>query len=173
MGRTRQLSLPGGGPPADRAVLRCGHDPARRMAELREGVWLRPDNLPADRSPEAPAAAARQCLWSPPCPTATRRPIAAGAVGPGRLGRPTPDVLRRRDGRAAAPARGRRHRARWPTGSCSRADGAAPRSSADPLLPDEPAARPAGPAPTCAATYDRYDAAFKAVWRDWFSRERT
>jgi phenylacetic acid degradation operon negative regulatory protein len=34
-----------------------------RLGELREGAWLRPANLPRDRSPEARAVAAEQCLW--------------------------------------------------------------------------------------------------------------
>lgn len=34
-----------------------------RLGELREGSWLRPANLPTDRSPEARQVAAAQCLW--------------------------------------------------------------------------------------------------------------
>src|SRR3954469_11610414 len=57
--------------PAERAALRQAMG-ARRMAELREGVWLRPDNLGAatteDGLPE------RHCTWF------SSRPVAADAA---------------------------------------------------------------------------------------------
>jgi phenylacetic acid degradation operon negative regulatory protein len=49
--------------PADRAALRIA---LRRLdlAEWREGVWLRPDNLgPPERLPEAARVAREQCTW--------------------------------------------------------------------------------------------------------------
>ncbi|MDQ2649548.1 MAG: PaaX domain-containing protein, C- domain protein, partial [Actinomycetota bacterium] len=48
-------------PAAGRASLR---DAARalRLAELREGVWVRPDNLDPDRSPDAAAVVATWCI---------------------------------------------------------------------------------------------------------------
>lgn len=49
---------------ADRASLRAALTDLR-LGELREGVWMRPANLPAGRSPEARALAAGQCLWAP------------------------------------------------------------------------------------------------------------
>jgi phenylacetic acid degradation operon negative regulatory protein len=36
---------------------------ALRLAELREGVWLRPDNLDPQRLPAARAVVATQCRW--------------------------------------------------------------------------------------------------------------
>ncbi len=45
---------------ADRAALRRAAE-ALRLAERREGVWLRPDNLPAGALPEAEAVVAAQC----------------------------------------------------------------------------------------------------------------
>jgi phenylacetic acid degradation operon negative regulatory protein len=47
-------------PAAERAALRRAAE-ALRLAERREGVWLRPDNLPADALPEAEAVLAAQC----------------------------------------------------------------------------------------------------------------
>lgn len=45
----------------DRSDLRNGMK-ALRMAELREGVWLRPDNLKQPPLPEAQDAVAKQCV---------------------------------------------------------------------------------------------------------------
>src|SRR5690606_31806078 len=47
---------------ADRAALRRALADLR-LGELREGVWMRPANLPADRSPDARRVASAQCLW--------------------------------------------------------------------------------------------------------------
>jgi phenylacetic acid degradation operon negative regulatory protein len=43
---------------------------------------------------------------------------------------------------------------------------------ADPLLPTE-LLPPAWPGDPLRAEYDRYDRAFKSVWRDWFSRQES
>jgi phenylacetic acid degradation operon negative regulatory protein len=45
---------------AERTALRRAAE-ALRLAERREGVWLRPDNLPAGALPEAEAVVAAQC----------------------------------------------------------------------------------------------------------------
>ena len=42
---------------------------------------------------------------------------------------------------------------------------------ADPQLPHE-LCPPAWPGAVLRAEYERYDVAFKAVWRDWFRRQR-
>jgi phenylacetic acid degradation operon negative regulatory protein len=47
---------------AERASLRQALTDLR-LGELREGAWVRPANLPADRSPEARHVATAQCLW--------------------------------------------------------------------------------------------------------------
>ena len=47
----------------ERAALR-GAMELLRFAEQREGVWIRPDNLPADRIPEAWDVPHEQCNWS-------------------------------------------------------------------------------------------------------------
>lgn len=47
---------------AERADLRSAmHE--LRFAELREGVWVRPDNLAEDDAPRARAVADDQCIW--------------------------------------------------------------------------------------------------------------
>ena len=86
---------------ADRAALRDALR-ERRLAELREGVWGRPDNLDPARSPAATAVVEQWCV------TWARRPAGPDArcrraVGPGRLvrgcGRPP-----RRHARACSSA---------------------------------------------------------------------
>lgn len=47
---------------ADRSDLRKAAG-ALRLAEIREGVWTRPDNLDPERLPEARAVLDRQCVW--------------------------------------------------------------------------------------------------------------
>lgn len=47
---------------AERASLRQALTDLR-LGELREGAWMRPANLPAQRSPEARHVATAQCLW--------------------------------------------------------------------------------------------------------------
>lgn len=47
---------------AARAELRRAAD-RLRLAELRDGVWLRPDNLPRDREPDATGIIGAQCTW--------------------------------------------------------------------------------------------------------------
>ena len=62
-GRWR-LAVVAGEPRAasERGALR-GAMATLRMAELREGVWTRPDNLPADRAPTATSVVDGQCAW--------------------------------------------------------------------------------------------------------------
>jgi phenylacetic acid degradation operon negative regulatory protein len=63
-GRWRQAVVhPDARSAAERATLRSSME-LLRFAEQREGVWTRPDNLPADRIPEAWAAPDEQCGWS-------------------------------------------------------------------------------------------------------------
>lgn len=46
----------------DRALVRQALSDLR-LGELREGIWMRPANLPPDRAPEARAVTITQCLW--------------------------------------------------------------------------------------------------------------
>lgn len=151
---------------ADRAGLR---EAMRRLklAELREGVWLRPDNLDPDRSPTDTATARAQCrffsvepldrsdelaqsLWDLSAWAATAEELRQGMrrwLGP--LERGETDALAPGFELSAAVLR---------------------HMLADPLLPAE--LLPSDwPGTDLRADYDRYDRAFKALWRDWFRRQ--
>lgn len=149
----------------DRAALR-GALATLRLAELREGMWGRPDNLAADRSPEAMHQADQWCTWwrgatptrAPGVETlwdlrawadeATALRSEMGALV-GSLEAGSPDGLR--DGFVTSAAV-LRH------------------LQADPLLPE--ALRPRGwPGDALRADYDRFDRAYRAVLRAWFSAE--
>ncbi len=136
-----------------------------RMAELREGVWLRPDNLPIDTAPEARSVIDRQCRWmdsrvSDPRALATELwDLSGWSDQATKLHRQLEDVVGQLDGHdlnALAPAfvlsaTVLRHLV------------------ADPLLPTE--LLPGDwPGTKLRATYDRYDDAFKSLWRDWYRR---
>lgn len=152
---------------AERAGLRSAMA-ALRLAERREGVWLRPDNLDPDRLPDLRAVAERQCAWFEATPDGDPAALAADlwdldgwAAGARRLLTAMADQVGALEaGATAALAPGfvlsasvLRH------------------FQADPLLP--PALAPTGwPGDELRRQYDRYDAAFRAVWRDWFGRQR-
>lgn len=153
----------GARPATDRATLREALA-TLRLAELREGVWGRPDNLQPDRSPEALATASMWCRWwrgstphPPPAPTQLWA---------------LPDwVAAARSLRAEMAARRPGLEAGDPAGL---ADGFVTSAAvlrhlqADPLLP--PAILPADwPGDALRADYDRYDAAYRAVLRAWFA----
>ena len=149
----------------DRARLRAPPT-ALRLAELREGVWTRPANLPAGVLPDDEAVVADQCRGVRR--RARRRPRRASPPSSGTStgGRHRATELRRRlgavvgaltDGRPRRPARGLR----------------AVRGDPAPLpgrpAPPRPTASPRGwPGAALRADYDEYDAAFKTVWRAWY-----
>ena len=128
-----------------------------RYAELREGVWTRPDNLPGDR-PDA-----RGCEWikgefaEPAATAATLWDLDGWAEGArsltGELAAWTPRLA---DEGVAALA---------PTFVLS-AD-VLRHLQADPLLPRELLPRD-WPGESVRKAYDAFDAAFKRVWRDWY-----
>jgi phenylacetic acid degradation operon negative regulatory protein len=146
---------------ADRTELRRAMT-ALRFGELRDGAWLRPANLPAGTLPHAEEVATRQTLtvvgrveeplelaarlWDLPAWAAEaerlRTELAPLQV---RLDRGDSDALAEGFVVAAATLR---------------------HLQADPLLPAEllPAAWPGG---DLRADQARFDAAFKAVLRDW------
>ena len=109
-------------PAAERAALRSALS-AARLAELREGVWLRPDNLGGVARLAAGVAAGvgeggDGVVWftavpagDPAALAARLWPLGSWAEGARRLVGA--------DGRAGRPARGRRPPRRSPTGSCS------------------------------------------------------
>lgn len=130
-----------------------------RYAELREGVWTRPDNLPGDR-PDAPGcewikgefaepAAMAATLWDLGGWAARARELQAAVEGwTPRLVAEGVDVLA-------------------PTFVVS-AD-VLRHLQADPLLPRE-LLPPAWPGEALRQAYDAFDAAFKHAWRDWYRR---
>lgn len=149
--------------PADRAALREALT-ALRLAELREGVWARPDNLAADRSPDELDVARRWCrwwrgtrpepvpdaaaLWDLPAWADTARLLQAEMAGlVDSLEADEPSGLA--DGFVTSAAV-LRH------------------LQADPLLPHE--LLPADwPGDGLRTDYDRYDAAYRSVLRAWFT----
>jgi phenylacetic acid degradation operon negative regulatory protein len=146
--------------PTDRAELRAATR-ALRLAELREGVWLRPDNLDPARLPEARAVVASQCRLLASRPEDDAAELAArlwdldGWSGTAeRLRADLADHERRlAAGEPAALAPGfvlsasvLRH------------------FQADPLLPAD-LLPPGWPGPVLRAAYEAYDAIFQAAWR--------
>ncbi len=141
---------------ADRTALRHAMRDLR-LAELREGVWLRPANLDPDRLPEARAVVAAQCL------ALSTRPV-----------EPLADRLWDLDGWAATARRLEAELA----GHGPRLDDPAELApgfllsaavlrhlQADPLLPAE-LLPPDWPGFSLREAYEAYDAAFKASWAD-------
>jgi phenylacetic acid degradation operon negative regulatory protein len=151
----------------DRAALRDALD-ALRLAELREGVWARPTNLDPARSPEAASVVATWCRWwrgatPDPRPEAGELWDLAAWSGTARqlvaemaeLQGPLDD-----HDRTALAA-----------GFVTSA-GVLRHLQADPLLP-HPLLPADWPGDELRATYDRYDAAYRAVLREWFAQART
>jgi phenylacetic acid degradation operon negative regulatory protein len=146
---------------ADRAALRDALR-ALRLVELREGVWARPDNLDAARSPDAAEVAEAQCLrWrgarpDPAPEVADRWDLPGWQAQAEDLRRSVSELvpqLEAGDERSLAPgfvtsASVLRH------------------LQHDPLLPAE--LLPAGwPGDALRAEYDRYDRAYRALLRAW------
>lgn len=151
---------------ADRATLRDALA-ALRLVELREGLWARPDNLAPDRAPDDRVVAQRWCRWwrsaaPEPVPlvdelwdlagwTVTTGELRAEMTGLiGALEAGDTDALA--DGFVTSAAV-LRH------------------LQADPLLPRELVPR-GWPGDALRADYDRYDTAYRAVLRAWFTGER-
>lgn len=143
-----------------REAMRAVH-----LAETRPGVWLRPDNLGRGHAPEAESVITDQCR---------RFTVRPEDEAPEALAERLWDL----EGWAvrAAELRGQMDGlvGRLEEG---RTDGLAPgfvvsaavlrHLLADPLLPVD-LLEPAWPGAALRAEYDRYDRAFKTVWRDWF-----
>lgn len=146
---------------ADRTELRRAMA-ALRHGELREGVWLRPDNLPAGTLAWAEAVADRQTVTvvgevEDPIPLAARLwDLPAWAAQADQLRGELAPLQERLDrGDAGALAEG-----------FVVAAATLRHLQADPLLPAE--LLPAGwPGSELRTDQARFDAAFKAVLRDW------
>lgn len=140
--------------PGERAALRSAMA-AARMAELREGVWLRPDNLDVPRHPH--------CAWF----------VGRPEGDPGDLARRLWDVarwaaraaeLRRAMAGASAELRAGNPDALAPGFVLSAA--VLRHFQADPLLPHE-LLPPGWPGEALRREYEAYDEAFREVWRRW------
>lgn len=146
-----------------RADLR---DAARtlRYGELREGVWMRPDNLDPGRNPDASKVVGSQChtliarpanpenvateLWDLSAWNSTAVALRADMA-------PLVPRLRAGDPASLAPA-------------FEVAAAVVRHLLADPLLPGD-LVPPDWSGPALRADYDEYEAAFKALWRDFFA----
>jgi len=140
-------------PAADRAGLRRAMRDLR-LAELREGVWLRPANLDPARLPAARAVVTAQCLAFPARPVVAADRLWAIEAWAAAARRLAADLLahgpRLDDSHELAPgfllsAAVLRH------------------LQADPLLPAELLASD-WPGPALRVAYEAYDATFKASW---------
>jgi phenylacetic acid degradation operon negative regulatory protein len=147
----------------DRAALRAAMRELR-FGELREGVWVRPDNLDLDRAPDASAVVDAQCRWGSWLPDGDEAELVAELWDLDGWRRAAMDLRRDMDrlvGRledhdvdALAPgfvlsATVLRH------------------FQADPLLPDELLPRH-WPGVALRRDYDRFDAAYRALLVAWF-----
>jgi phenylacetic acid degradation operon negative regulatory protein len=144
-----------------------------RLAPLREGVWLRPDNLPPDRLPSARAVVDQQCQ------VFTCRAVGEGATEPSALAASLWDLDRWSVSAVALTGRiGELVEALESGDLDSLAPGFLASAAvlrhlqADPLLPAG-LLPPDWPGDALRADYDRYDVAFKQVWRAWYKAQRS
>jgi phenylacetic acid degradation operon negative regulatory protein len=151
---------------ADRSALRASAR-ALRMAEVREGVWMRPNNLDVAASSDARVVAMAQCLQLDVRPQAGAAALAAtlwDLTGWADQAGSLLDALRRHGPELDAD------------GDMALANGFMLSAAvlrhllADPLLPDE-LVPPDWPGDELRKTYDLYDTSYKAHWRDWFRRQ--
>ena len=153
-------------PAPDRAALRDALR-ARRLGELREGVWARPDNLDPERTPEARAIVDEWCTrWTGATPSPTPDAadvwtLDAWADGAARL-QAEMDAL-------SAPLE--QHDVTALADGFVTSAAVLRHLQADPLLPPELLPR-TWPGPALRAQYDRFDEAYRATLRDWFATER-
>ena len=137
-----------------------------RLAEVREGVWMRPSNLSPRRHADAAAVVVTQAVPMQVVPPDSRRLAAdlwdldGWAETAGRLR----DLLA-----AHRPVLGGND-------ATALADGFLLSAAvlrhllADPLLPAALVGR-GWPGTSLRATYDRYDLTYKASWRTWFREQ--
>jgi phenylacetic acid degradation operon negative regulatory protein len=148
----------------ERTALR---DAMRRLrhAELREGMWVRPANLPRASGPDdAWAVADAQCEWWTGDPEADARAVAAELFEPEAWAERARS-LHRQLARATASL----DHARDADLAHAFEAGAAVLTHvrADPLLP-EPLCPAPWPGDALRATYSEYRSAFGAAVREWF-----
>lgn len=147
----------------ERAELRAAMT-SLRLAEWREGVWLRPANLPEEDAAPTEAVVRSQCRRLDATPAEDPAGLAAQLWD--LAGWATrADVLQRAISELQAPL-DRRDAAVLPAGFVVSA-AVLRHLQADPLLPAtlQPEAWPGA---SLRTAYERYDTAFKATWRQAF-----
>lgn len=161
-GRWRQAVVrPGARDAGERAELR---DAMRvlRFGELRDGVWLRPDNLASDRAPAAMSVVADRCHWSSVDPD--RDDDLVDGLWDLSAWATRADRLRRAAGAVVAQLESGDERALRPGFELSAA--VLRHFVADPLLPRELLPR-RWPGDGLRATYDRFDRAYRRLLAEW------
>jgi phenylacetic acid degradation operon negative regulatory protein len=148
----------------DRSALR---DAVRRlrMAELREGVWARPDNLPRGAAPvDAWKAADAQCAWWRSRPDADPVALANRLFDPSAWAGRARSLTRRLEASTVAldPEQGDRIADAFVVGAAALAH-----VRSDPLLPAE-LCGPGWPGAALRSAYGEYQAAFATATRQWF-----
>jgi len=151
-------------PAAERAALRTAMR-ARRMAELREGVWLRPDNLappPADPLDE-------QCTWFTAAPAGDgSADLAASLWDLDSWRQETSALLTRMEATVGSLRSGDLDS----LASCFVLAASALRHlTADPLLPPELLPR-GWNGEELRTAYDGYESALQGLLRNWFRDQR-
>ena len=138
-----------------------------RLAEVRAGVWLRPDNLAADRHPAARHHLDDQCEWFTTTPREDPTALAAQLWDLAAWSSTATSLTATLDGHLDTLER---------DGPAALADGFVLAAAverhllADPLLP-APLLPPGWPGADLRAAYDAYDRAYTRQWRHWFRTE--
>jgi phenylacetic acid degradation operon negative regulatory protein len=164
-GEWRVAVVTGGARSADERTALRDAMRALRCAELRDGVWTRPDNLPRDASrPEAWDVSDRQCVWWRARPDDDAVELAAtlfgldawskGARTHAESLRVATTAVQRKGADALADA--------FVTGAAAVAH-----VRADPLLPTELCPR-GWPGTRLRTSYRAYEQAFSAAVQRWF-----
>lgn len=152
---------PGGRSAADRAALRRSME-RLGLGELRDGIWLRPDNLPADRSAADRAVVDPFTRWFSVHPD--REEDLAGSLWDLQRWSSTAVALRRQMARLVVRLDADDVEALAPGFVLSAA--VLRHFNADPLLPRELSDR-RWPGDALRADYERYDVEYKRLLRSW------
>ena len=141
---------------------------ALRLAELREGLWLRPDNLDPDRLPEQAGVLAEQCVRFEARPDVPSAGTLAASLWDLDRWAVRADALRARLA-ALVPALEAGDTAGLAPGFVLSAS-VLRLTQADPLLPPD-LLPPDWPGAGLRADYERYDRAYQALLRAWFRQQ--